>query len=162
MLITGATLAISIYLYPELPNTMPIHFDARGNPDGFASKNVGAFLGPGCQIFCFIILALAYYTLARPEKDRASKYFSVWGRYPPEARAVLIPRIMVFMDGLLFSLLVMFAYLQYLTDMLALGKRQTIGIGIHLFTVFILVWIVVWTVIFARVGSRFKKQKENS
>jgi uncharacterized membrane protein len=158
MLITGATLAISIHLYPELPDTMPIHFDARGNPDGFASKNVGAFLGPGCQLFCLVIFALGYHSLARPDQDRASKYFSMWRRYPPEAQAALIPRIMVFMDGLLFSLLAMFAYLQYLTDMLALGKRQSIGIGIYLFTAFVLAWIVVWTVIFARVGSRFKKE----
>jgi len=38
--------AVTVAVYPWLPETMPIHFDIRGTPDGFASRAFGAFLLP--------------------------------------------------------------------------------------------------------------------
>ena len=49
ILIMVFTLSFSIYYYHALPDTMPIHFNAAGTPDGFASKKAGAFLGISCH-----------------------------------------------------------------------------------------------------------------
>ena len=42
-------------VYDDLPNTIPIHFDLKGNPDGFGSKS-SIFLGP------FILFAAGLFT----------------------------------------------------------------------------------------------------
>jgi uncharacterized membrane protein len=39
-------LAASLALWPRLPNPMPIHWNAAGQPDGYGSRLVGAFLMP--------------------------------------------------------------------------------------------------------------------
>ena len=41
-LVVAASAAIGIIRYPELPNTLAVHFDAAGNPNRFAPKSVGS------------------------------------------------------------------------------------------------------------------------
>ncbi len=39
--------AITLYLYPDLPDVVPIHWNWRGEADGFASKLTGCSVLPG-------------------------------------------------------------------------------------------------------------------
>lgn len=38
--------ALVAFEYPRLPDPMPVHWNAAGEPDGFRPKSMGAFLGP--------------------------------------------------------------------------------------------------------------------
>lgn len=51
-------LAVSVAVYPWLPDSVPIHFDLRGTPDGFASRAVGAFLLPLVSVALLALLRL--------------------------------------------------------------------------------------------------------
>jgi uncharacterized membrane protein len=44
VLLALAAAAASLAVFDRLPERMPIHFDFNGNPDGWASRAVGAFL----------------------------------------------------------------------------------------------------------------------
>lgn len=50
VLTLGAT-AYSIVLYPQLPDKMPIHWNIRGEIDGYGPKATGLFLMPGIMVF---------------------------------------------------------------------------------------------------------------
>ena len=50
--------AVTVAVYPWLPEVMPIHFDIRGNPDGFASRAFGAFLLPLVSVLLLALLRL--------------------------------------------------------------------------------------------------------
>lgn len=151
----GGTLAMSIYYYPLVPDVMPIHFDLRGRPNGFASKNTALFLGSVCQVIMAIILGLAHHALARPEQDRASKYFSAWKGISVEVQAALMPKIVAMLDGCLFSLLLMFAYLEYMTIMISLSKIQRLE-NVWLFVAFIVVWCAYYSIALYLTARRFK------
>jgi uncharacterized membrane protein len=51
-------LAVSVAVYPWLPDVVPIHFDIRGAPDGFASRAFGAFLLPIISVAFLALLRL--------------------------------------------------------------------------------------------------------
>jgi len=50
--------AVSVAVYPWLPEVVPIHFDIRGTPDGFASRAFGAFLLPIISVLLLALLRL--------------------------------------------------------------------------------------------------------
>ncbi len=45
--LTLAAVAASLALYPQLPETLPIHWNFQGEPDGYGPKALAAFLMPG-------------------------------------------------------------------------------------------------------------------
>lgn len=47
----------AIYLYPSLPDIIPIHFDGKGVANDFGSKNY-IFLGPGIAWFTWILFLI--------------------------------------------------------------------------------------------------------
>ena len=54
---------VSIYFYPQLPEKMATHWNARGQVDGYMSKDWGLFLMPG------VILLIALLFIAIPKID---------------------------------------------------------------------------------------------
>lgn len=48
-------LSYALYLWPTLPETIPIHFDASGKADGWGSKST-VFLFTGVCIFIYLLL----------------------------------------------------------------------------------------------------------
>ena len=52
-------LAYAAYIYPSLPNTIPIHFNLQGEADGFGGRD-SIFLAPGimgaASLFVFLLL----------------------------------------------------------------------------------------------------------
>ncbi len=55
--ITTAFLATAV-LYPRLPDPMPIHWNAAGQPDGYASRLVGASLMPVTSLGLYLLLLI--------------------------------------------------------------------------------------------------------
>lgn len=48
----------AIYLYPQMPDEMAIHWNAQGEADGYASKIWGLFLTPCVSLGIFVLLTL--------------------------------------------------------------------------------------------------------
>jgi uncharacterized membrane protein len=55
--LTLAAAAASLLLYDRLPPLLPIHWNWRGQPDGWADKSTAAFLLPG---FALVLLGLMH------------------------------------------------------------------------------------------------------
>lgn len=51
--------AISIYVYPQIPEKVASHWNAEGQPDGYMKKDVGLFLMPAVSLvllFLFLVI----------------------------------------------------------------------------------------------------------
>ncbi len=51
VVLTIGAAAYSAVLYPQLPERIPIHWNIRGEVDGYGSKATGLFLMPGVMVF---------------------------------------------------------------------------------------------------------------
>lgn len=63
-MLAGA-LAASLAFYPSLPERVPMHWNLKGDVDGWTGKAWGAFFGPA-GIFCFLLLLLGGEWLSPP------------------------------------------------------------------------------------------------
>lgn len=45
-----------IVLWDKIPDTVPVHFDINGTPNGFAPKAQGVFIFPATTLFMFLLL----------------------------------------------------------------------------------------------------------
>ena len=50
---------LSLVVYPRLPETMAVHWDVNGRPEGWMPRQVAAFLGPGVLVVIWFVLHLA-------------------------------------------------------------------------------------------------------
>jgi uncharacterized membrane protein len=55
LLLFAATTAYAAIVYPGLPDSIPIHWNIRGEVDGWGPKST-IFLGPGLTVFAWILL----------------------------------------------------------------------------------------------------------
>jgi len=71
-----AAMAISIYMYPSLPDRVPTHFGLDGQPNGWSSRIFGAWLVPVIMAFVWLILRLAPHI--DPRKENYEKFRGVY------------------------------------------------------------------------------------
>ncbi len=92
-----AGFATAAFSYPSLPDVMATHWDARGVPNGFMQKEVGAFVVPGVATFVYGVFVVILRTLPAAE------------RTPELARVVTVARrgtlllLLVVGAGVLFA-----------------------------------------------------------
>jgi immunity protein, SdpI family len=55
IILTAAALMLSVILYPSLPDRIPTHWNLHGEVDGYGSKSVAAFLGPGLMAMMLLL-----------------------------------------------------------------------------------------------------------
>jgi uncharacterized membrane protein len=60
----------AIYLYPQLPDTIPTHFNARGEPDAFGSRN-SIYLGPTIMGAASMLVYLLLSNIRKLDPKRA-------------------------------------------------------------------------------------------
>ncbi len=65
----------SLAVYDQLPDQVPIHFNAAGQPDDYASKAFGAFGMPLLLALLNIVVQLAVKT--DPKRDTSSKLYHI-------------------------------------------------------------------------------------
>lgn len=58
-LLVGATLLAPVLFYDRLPDSLPIHWNARGEIDGWMAKPLGAFFLPLVSAFVSLVSAMA-------------------------------------------------------------------------------------------------------
>ena len=60
LLLIAAPFAYAAYVYPSLPDTIPTHFNIKGEADAYGGKD-SIFLGPGIMavvgLFVFVLLS---------------------------------------------------------------------------------------------------------
>ena len=57
LILIVSAFALSLGFYSQLPDSMPVHWNAAGKPDGFAPKLSGAFLMPVVMIAIALLFA---------------------------------------------------------------------------------------------------------
>jgi len=81
VVVLAITVAVGVARYAELPDPMPIHWDAAGQVDGFAPKSVWSVFGPLMIGGGMIVLFYAMSLLARRSPSRRMS-----GMAPEESR----------------------------------------------------------------------------
>jgi uncharacterized membrane protein len=57
-LLTGAALVATAVVYPQLPSTVPIHWDINNQPNGYGPKWVMFVTGPGIMVGVMLLMRL--------------------------------------------------------------------------------------------------------
>lgn len=87
-------IVLGIVLYSKLPDTMPIHWDAEGNPNGWASKLFAIFVLPGILVLINLLFPILLKTDPKYKNiDDKVKNLLHW----------IIPIVSVFANGITFS-----------------------------------------------------------
>ena len=71
-LVVGLTLGFSAAMYPRLPDSMPTHWDVRGNIDGYTPRAWGAWLMPA--ILAVVALVLPRLPALDPRRANFEKF----------------------------------------------------------------------------------------
>ncbi len=87
----------AFYYYPLLPNSLPVHFGLKGQPNGWVSKPV--FFLENTGIFCFTYLLLTFLPFIDPLKKKIEPKFKT---------AILLRDVI-----LVFSAVVYFVAIEY-------------------------------------------------
>jgi uncharacterized membrane protein len=114
----------SIYSYPQLPEKMAIHWDFRGQVDGYMSKSAGLFLMPG------ILAAIAVIIVVVP------RVASVWAN---------IEGFRKFFGSLAVLLSVFMSLAHYQMILWNLGIKINPAVVAIPMTAGILIWMAVWS-----------------
>jgi uncharacterized membrane protein len=61
---------VTVLLYERLPDPLPIHFDLNGQPNGWTSRAVGAWLLPGIEVLVVVLLRFGGHLLGRGWRER--------------------------------------------------------------------------------------------
>lgn len=118
---------VSVWLWPALPEQIPLHFDGAGRPDHFGERNaLNWFLLPGIAtllalLFAFVLPPWIAY-LAR----RDSPYLNVpqraeLSKLSPEARVRAVEPVASMLMVIAAEVTLLFAVLQYGTAQVASG-----------------------------------------
>jgi uncharacterized membrane protein len=138
---------IALSNYSLLPDTIPIHFDAQGNPDGWCSKGM-IFVGPIASAVIFILLTAFNVILA--VADNPKRFINLPKKRKDALTETQAETLAIFINRCLFVLktliLCLFTYLTWQTTQIALDKASNLGIlfklliGIILALVGYMVW----------------------
>lgn len=125
-----------VWMYPLLPEEIPIHFNGVGDADGFGSKDT-IFLTPIIATFLVLLLSVLErnpenfnYTLEITEDNAPRQY-------------LLGARMMRWMKLLL---IILFMVIDYFTMEVSLGKREGLGAWFLPITLGILFMVIAFTI----------------
>jgi uncharacterized membrane protein len=79
--------AMSVAVYPRLPETMAVHWDIDGNPNGWMPRAVGAAFGPVFILFLWLVLRVV--PRIDPRAERAPRF--------ADAYEVIVASVLVLM-----------------------------------------------------------------
>ena len=69
------TIVVAAVLYPNLPEQIPIHWNVRGEVDGYMKKPGGVFIMPPMAIFTYVIMKVI--PIISPRGYRTDKFADV-------------------------------------------------------------------------------------
>lgn len=114
-------IGFTIYAYMNMPDTVPVHFNIKGDPDRYGDKS-SIFLLCGIAV---ILVALFMYLIKSPQNY--SKY-----NYPikvtPENKAKVYALSARLMRVIMVNILIMFLFIMVEIFLIATGRIESIGI----------------------------------
>jgi len=153
--VIGTSLAVTLYLYPSLPDMIPKHFDLAGNVDRYAQKSMSAAMFmTGMQVFLAVVFWFVYVITLRArrmidvEKPTESAEREMVFRAAMSRFAVFAGLLMVAVFSLMnFAVLGLFP--------VAVMSFATIGASL-----LIIAWVVVIAFRYGQGGSRIDPGRE--
>jgi len=152
------TLVVGIYMYPKIPQRIPMHFNFRGEADSFADKSilsvfsiciVQAFM-TGLMFFAFKMIELAKQQIdpSDPEisKEKNLRFRRIWSGF------------VVFTSILINAMLMVTALIMY-----GVGKgwQNIMAIFSLLLALIIIIAVIILSIKTGQGGERIKINKEN-
>ncbi len=101
--------AAAFYFYPQLPDPMPSHWNARGEVDGYMEKGVALFLIPAMTVFLFGLFLLI------PKIDPLKKNIEKFRKY---------------YDWFIFLIIAFLVYIYLMTIAWGLGYRFSMSAAV--------------------------------
>lgn len=129
IVILAYSIVYLIMRWTGIPETIPIHFDARGNADGWGGRSFLFFL-PLLSIFLYIGLSLL---------RKIPHKFNYPGPVTEQNAARLYKAAILLLSWIKLELMLLFGYLQWSIIQNALGHSS--GLGIWLLPVTLIVTI---------------------
>ncbi len=99
LLILAATIALSIWAYPQLPNVVISHWDFYGRANGWSSRELHTLLFPGLLIGLYTL-----FTLMPKFDPKSERYSEFAGAYLIMRIAILFVLFIVYLAATLFNL----------------------------------------------------------
>jgi uncharacterized membrane protein len=150
---------VALSNYPLLPDTIPTHFDAQGNPDDWSNKRA-IFSLP--IVSAVISILLTAFNVLLAIVDNPKRFINLPKRRKEALTRAQAETLRIFVNRCLYVLkilmLCLFTYLTWQTVEIALGKASTLGIPFWLFIGALLVFAgyMVWK------SLRLNKMPSNS
>lgn len=137
-------LVLALYLalsnYSALPDTIPTHFDAGGNPDGWSGKS-SVFIFPALSAFIYLLFTSLNIWFAVTKDPK--RMINLPGKWKAVLTAEQTEELRVFMNRCLFLLKLLIqglaAYGTYITIEIARGRASGLGAPWFLFTIAVLI-----------------------
>jgi len=129
-LLVLASAAVSMYSYSRLPEKVPIHFDAAGNPNGWGPKNAATVFPVGVMLFFAGIYAASVHII------RGKEYWEKKLRQPisEEGYEKLVRNSLGVIDWVVLICMLMFLTIQVESFLTAIGKMRGLS-GVWIFFV---------------------------
>ncbi|MCK4307507.1 DUF1648 domain-containing protein [candidate division WOR-3 bacterium] len=131
-----------ITAYPDLPDKIPTHFNARGEPDGWSSKTwINLLILPIGQIGLYVLMTIGAWIITRSKNPirfinlpvSTNRLQILNGPETEEIRKVTRRGLL----AIKIIVLGMFTYIEHFTIKVALGVEKGLSYWIWLYIVFI-------------------------
>ncbi|MFH1639699.1 MAG: DUF1648 domain-containing protein [Chloroflexota bacterium] len=114
--------------YPGLPDTIPMHFNSRGIPDGWGSRG-SIFLFPALGFFLYVLLTISTVLLAVSRDPR--RFINIPRKWKEGLTELQTERLRLFLCRSLLGMKLLIQglvyYLLYGTIAVALGRAEGLG-----------------------------------
>ena len=163
VLIILATLAVTAYYYPVLPQKWPSHFDAAGNPDAWTQKGLMTFAVVGMQIAMLGIMWICYYFLEDPQRFRKSQKYSIGTKnLTPQATEQVRLTSLKLLDWIMFLSLIMSGQIQLEALLVATGRMSKLSVAIWVFLAFLFIGMFYYTGKLLRISLKKENTSEDT
>ena len=125
---------LPVLFYNQLPERIPIHFNAAGEPDGYSGRE-GIWLLPGIGLVLFVLLTAI---------NRSPETFNYPTKITPENAESKYRNAMQMIRWMKLMVLVMFIYLTWMMVQVGLGKTE----GLHTWFVWVFITVITGIVVY--------------
>lgn len=125
---------LPLLFYNQLPERIPIHFNAAGDPDGYSGRE-GVWLLPGIGLVLFILLTAI---------NRSPETFNYPTKITLENAESKYRNAMQMIRWMKLIILVMFIYLTWMMVQVGLGKTESL----HSWFVWVFITVIMGTVVY--------------
>ncbi len=114
------SIGISAYYAPRLPERMPVHFNAQGNPDGYGPRKLALIFPPAMVAFICLMYAFAVTTIRNPDywKRKLKKEVS------EQSLAIMVSRGLKVIDWVMICVMLLFMVIQVESFLVGLGRLR--------------------------------------